>query len=482
MNSLKKNLSYQIIYQILNTCIPLITSPYLARTLGATQQGVFSYTQSIVNYFTLIAMLGVMNYGTRIIAEDGTDKEKRSIDFWNIYILQFLLSFLCLIIYIMCVIYVFNDNKLIMFLQSLNILGSLIDINWLYFGTEEFEITVKRSMKIRSLSVVLILIFVRQSSDLWIYTLIMAGGTFFTNFILWFFSWKLIDFKLLNKICIRDIKLHLKPNIVLFIPLAAMSVYHTMDKTMLGFFSSYEQSGFYYNTDKIINIPISVITGIGTVMMSRTTSILAAGFKNKANQLFNISIEIVSVVAIAMSFGISAIAKEFVPIFFGEKFDTCIGLIILLSPVLLIKALSNVVRSQFLIPMHKESIFIQSVFMGAVINFIINLFLIRTYGAIGAIFGTIFAELISCIWQFFKIHEQIKCIHILLKSSIYILFGTIMFFIIRLIANYLKIGLFGIVIEIIIGAIIYMLLCIIYWYVTKSELLNIIKNIHIKLF
>lgn len=50
MSKLKKNLGYQTIYQILNTCIPLITSPYLARVLGAEKQGVFSYTQSIINY------------------------------------------------------------------------------------------------------------------------------------------------------------------------------------------------------------------------------------------------------------------------------------------------------------------------------------------------------------------------------------------------------------------------------------------------
>lgn len=86
MSKLKKNLGYQTIYQILNTCIPLITSPYLARVLGAEKQGVFSYTQSIVNYFTLFAMLGVVNYGTRTIADCGKDRGKRSKTFWNIYI------------------------------------------------------------------------------------------------------------------------------------------------------------------------------------------------------------------------------------------------------------------------------------------------------------------------------------------------------------------------------------------------------------
>ena len=42
--NLKKNLGLQTIYQVLNTCLPLITAPYLARTLGAKQLGIFSYT------------------------------------------------------------------------------------------------------------------------------------------------------------------------------------------------------------------------------------------------------------------------------------------------------------------------------------------------------------------------------------------------------------------------------------------------------
>ena len=67
MKSLKKNLTYQTIYQVLVTITPLITSPYLSRKLGAAGLGIYSYTQSIVNYFVLFAMLGFINYGTRTI-------------------------------------------------------------------------------------------------------------------------------------------------------------------------------------------------------------------------------------------------------------------------------------------------------------------------------------------------------------------------------------------------------------------------------
>lgn len=154
MSKLKKNLGYQTIYQILNTCIPLITSPYLARVLGAEKQGVFSYTQSIVNYFTLFAMLGVVNYGTRTIADCGKDRGKRSKTFWNIYILQLCCTVISISVYTFYLTQICSQNIYIAFLQIFYLLGSLVDINWLFFGVEKFKITVSRNMVIRICSVV----------------------------------------------------------------------------------------------------------------------------------------------------------------------------------------------------------------------------------------------------------------------------------------------------------------------------------------
>ena len=78
MSSIKKNLGLQTAYQILSACMPLITAPYLARRLGAEQLGIFSFTTSVVMYFTLFAMLGTVNYGTRSVAAVKNDRNKRN--------------------------------------------------------------------------------------------------------------------------------------------------------------------------------------------------------------------------------------------------------------------------------------------------------------------------------------------------------------------------------------------------------------------
>lgn len=389
---IKRNLIYQIFYQIINTSIPLITSPYLARKLGASQQGVFSYTQAIVNYFTLFAMLGVVNYGTRTIAEVGDDKEKRSFIFWSIYAMQLVMSVISLFVYCIYSAIICNNNIFITWLQGFYLLGAIIDINWLFFGMEKFVLTVKRSLIVRIITFLMIILFVKKPEDLWVYTFIMAGGTFLSNAIMWKYLVIAVDLRQIKNIKVEDVTRHIKPNIVLFIPLLAMSVYHIMDKTMLGKMSTFEQTGYYYNSDKVINIPISIVNGIGTVMLPRMSALSEAGKEKDSAKIFFISVELITMISVAMAAGMAAISKEFTPIFFGDGFEPCIDLIIWLSPVLIIKSLSQTSRMQFLVPNHHEDIFIQSVLVGAILNFVVNFLLISRMGAMGAVIGTTVAE------------------------------------------------------------------------------------------
>ncbi|WP_444195881.1 oligosaccharide flippase family protein, partial [Catenibacterium sp.] len=62
-NSVKKNLLYQSFYEIIIIILPLLTSPYISRVLGAENLGIFSYTYSVAYYFQLLGMLGIKFYG-----------------------------------------------------------------------------------------------------------------------------------------------------------------------------------------------------------------------------------------------------------------------------------------------------------------------------------------------------------------------------------------------------------------------------------
>ena len=82
--SIAKNYVYNLIYQMLTILLPLVTTPYLSRVLGAESIGIYGYTISIVTYFILFGTLGVSMYGQREIAYKGENKKERSKTFWEI--------------------------------------------------------------------------------------------------------------------------------------------------------------------------------------------------------------------------------------------------------------------------------------------------------------------------------------------------------------------------------------------------------------
>lgn len=465
MANLKKNLGYQTVYQLLNTCLPLITAPYLSRVLGATQLGIQSYVSSISSYFALFAMLGIVNYGTRAIAEKNNDFQERSRIFWEIYAIQFFFSVLMSAGYFL--FYIFSkENRLIILLQGIAVFSCIFDIGWLFFGLEKFEITVKRNIIVRIMTVIITIVFVKNEGDLWKYVLILVMSTFINNIILWKFLGQFIHYIKPN---FGNIIKHFVPILVLFVPLLALSVYHLMDKTMLGMMSTFEESGYYYNADKIVNIPIGVLTGVGTVLLPRITSLLRQQRKDEADQLFLVSLQGIIIASIAISFGIAAVAKEFIPFFFGGGYDSCILLAIVLSPVLVIKSVSLTFRNAYLIPNNRDKCFVCSVIAGAIANVISNYFLIPRHGALGAVIGTLIAECVSLIWQIVGTRKEVKFAKTFLDSIVYLAIGFVMFFSVRWGASVFDTSnLIKLICEIPIGVVAYCVLTFLYLKLSKN--------------
>ena len=88
-SKLGSNIIFSFVYEVLMLCFPLIVTPYVSRTLGASGIGTYAYHYAIAHYFAMVAMLGLRNYGNRCIAScKKGDKEGISKVFWSIYRVQ----------------------------------------------------------------------------------------------------------------------------------------------------------------------------------------------------------------------------------------------------------------------------------------------------------------------------------------------------------------------------------------------------------
>lgn len=474
MTSIKKNLMYNIFYQILTIVLPLLTAPYISRTLGATNVGIYSYSYSVAYYFILFAMLGISNYGNRTIAMFRDDKEKLSSKFSEIYYIQLFMFSISIIFYLIYTVFINRSNSTIVWLQLIYVFSGVLDISWLFFGLEKFKITVTRNTIIKLLTVLLIFIFVKNESDLWIYTLIMSTGTLLSQLYLWFQLKGIIKFK---KCKFNDIKEHIKPILILFVPVISYSIYKVMDKIMLGNMSSFEQVGFYQSSEKIINIPMGIITAVGTVMMPRMSNIISKGDKKNTNEYIRISIKLVTLIGSALTFGIIGTSKVLSIVYFGEDFVSCASILILLSLTIFSLSWANVCRTQYLIPKKEDKKYIISTIVGAVVNLIINIILIPKFGANGAAVGTIFAELCVMLIQLYFVNKNIPILKYILNSIHYIVSGIIMMIVVYIIYKKFGISVNTLILQIGLGGLTYIITCFLFIKIFKDDIFKLLKKI-----
>lgn len=473
--SITKNYIYNLIYQVVVLILPLITAPYISRVLGAENIGIYSYTISIVTYFILFGSLGIAIYGQREIAYLQEKPEEYSKTFLEIVILRFITISISMIIFYFT--FVQNGQYAVYYrILLLELFATCLDISWFFQGLEEFKKTVVRNTVVKIISIICIFTFVKTSDDLFKYFLIYVFSTTIGNISLWLYLPKY-----LKKINIKKINIfrHLKATLALFIPQIAIQIYTVLDKVMIGtIILDKSEVGFYEQSQKIIKMLLTIVTSLGTVMVPRMANTFINGDSKKIQQYLKKSFNYVFLISIPMIFGIMAVANNFVPLFFGEGYEKVIILMSVISPILLIIGLSNVIGTQYLLPTKRQKEYTISVVIGSIVNFSVNMLLIKKYGALGASIGTVVAEMVVTIIQFIFVRKDIHILDILKLSVKYILAGFIMFIICLLIGNFIKNSFICIIIQIFVGILIYMLILIL----LKDEfVLSIISKIKNKI-
>lgn len=262
-NSIKKNYIYNLMYEILAIITPMITAPYAARVLGAQGVGANAYVGSFVSYFAIFAVTGTTTYGKRKIAENQQNIEKRSRDFWEIFLFRTICT---LIVFCAYLVFIFNflpQYRILFYLQILSIFSYMFDISWYFQGMENFKLTAIRNAIIKIVATVLLFVCIKSPDDLPMYVFINCGSTLLVNMTMWGYMKKEVTAVKLSSL---NLKQHFKPIMGLFIPVIAIQIYTVLDISMLGAFSSETQVAYYEQAERIIKIVRSVINSFVSVL------------------------------------------------------------------------------------------------------------------------------------------------------------------------------------------------------------------------
>lgn len=424
--SITRNYIYNMVYQVLILILPLITTPYLSRVLGAEGVGIYSYTYAIVTYFILFGSLGIALYGQREIAYSQENPEKRKKIFIEIVIFRFITIAIATIFYY----FLFVNGKeyqLYYKILILELIAAAFDISWFFQGLEEFKKTVTRNVLVRICSVTLVFILVKTKEDLAKFTLIYSLADLLGNLSLWLYLPKYLKGIKITNI---NIKQHLPHIVLLFIPQIANQVYKILDTTMIGWLvKDKAETGYYEQGHKVIRLLLTIVNSLGVVMIPRMANAFANNDRKQINDYMRMSFNFTFFLSFPIMFGIVSISEAFVPVFFGEGYEKVTYLIYLLSPMVLLMGIANVIGTQYLLPTKRQKEYTSSVTIGIIVNFILNYILITLYQSIGAAIATVASQLVVDYLQYRHIKNDIKLSTLGKLCYKYLLSAIIMFLI-----------------------------------------------------
>ena len=410
--SVKVNYILNLINTGTQMLFPLITFPYVCRVIEADGIGQINFFQSIISYISLFTCLGIPMYAIREIARDRSDVVQMNRTAMEILLLHSMLTLVgYAIVAILCLtVPQIQVNIPLFLILSLTIFFTAIGCEWFYQGIEDFKYITIRGLIIKTVSVVLLFIFVKSKTDLLYYGCYTVFGVLGGN---------IFNFFRLRKYIHREniifselhIKRHVKPVLKVFSFSVVTSIYLQLNTVLLGFLKNALAVGYFAAATKVMQMLLTMSACLGSVMMPRASHLIAENKEDEFNRLIQKSYDFTLAIALPMTIGLIFCAPSLITALCGAKFEHSILPSQIIAPIILMVAISNVFGIQVLFPKGKINIVTLCCGIGAVADLILNLCLIPIFSYIGTSIAYLGAEVATTVSMYFIGRRYIPIIY-----------------------------------------------------------------------
>lgn len=394
--SLKKNFVMNMILMGSQYIFPLITFPYVSRVLLAEGNGEINFALSVVNYFVLLASLGIPTYGVRACAVVREDKNELSRTVQELFLLNTLttiIAFVALVISIL-LIPTFNMYADLIVIQSATLWLNLLGVDYMYQALEEYSYITRRSIAFKALGILLMFLFVHERNDVAIYAAVGVVGSSGSLLLNFFKARHYIDFKPIRP---WQFGRHLRPIFDFFLLSASWTLFSNFGSVVLGFMSSTTEVGYYAASLKVKTLLASSVSALGTVLLPRLSSYYHA---NKLNEFYRLLVKDSSLICVfglcVVVFGIVD-AEQIILLLSGESYLAAVPAMRAIMASVMCVGFSTMLGSNVLIPQGRERVTTNSTFIGFVVLAPMTYLLVPLLGAAGAAVATTAGELLIVV-------------------------------------------------------------------------------------
>lgn len=454
--SISKNYIFTLCYQILTMITPLITTPYVSRVLQPEGIGAYSYASATATYFIIFGALSIGFYGHLEIAKNRDNQERVNQLFEETFVLQSITMMTAIIVYGIVFWFVADSAGIMNRILIITLIAKLFDISWLLEGLEEFQTIAVRNLVVRLLGVAAIFLFVKEQSDLYKYVFLVQAIEVIGNLTLWKYVIDHFRFVQLDR---GEMWSLFKNGLPFFVPSLATSIYTVLDKTMIGLLTGEAaQNGYYEQANKIVQLLAGFVTSLSIVVQPRAAYYQEKGMKEQLYAVRKNAFNFILIITIPMVFGLISVSNTLIPLFLGTGYEECVEILNVLSVLILALGMDNLIGKQILMVEGMQKDYNIGIIAGACTNLVMNLLLIRKYGAFGAAISSAAAECVILLSFICFSRKQYDYKPVMKKGLQYLIFSILMVFALKIIERFMPLGVWRLIVQMLAGICIYLIL------------------------
>ena len=470
-SSLAKNAIYKVILNVFNLLVPLFVGPYVAGLLEPDLYGIYNRVYAEFQIFFIIGAFGIYNYGVREISKVRKDKDKFENIFTSLFVIGILSNLIVTIFYIGYILIRGNGIDSIVYLvMIIQMVSNVFYIEFVNEAVENYRFIALKTILIRILYLISIFAFVRKSTDVIIYSIVVSTTVLLNNLASFFYLKKQyrFNFKNLSILC------HIVPLIINLIFTNVELLYGQLDKVLLGaFVSDIAVTEYTLPTTlagMLSTIPLSLIT----VAIPRLSNYVGNGDKeNYIVTLKNTSRTYMAILA-PMSFGVIVLAREIMWLYSQDVYTYTYPVLICAAVSRIIYGYQSIMTYLVMYVNGKEKRLTLLLFQGGVVNMILDFILVilGKFTPLSSLITTVLSVMVFIFLSARFAKRELALQDIFLTKQIigYFLISS-SFILVSLCINYFNLGyVWNIALEIIICISIYA----VYMVMTKDPLVKML--------
>ena len=354
-----------------NLILPLITFPYLVRTLGIEFYGLVIFAQAFISYFNIIAEYGFNFSGTREISLSKNSIEELTIAYNSIMTARFILVIICLIV--MTIVVLSFDKFLIYwelyFLTFGMVIGTMLFPTWFFQGMEKMKYITILSIISKSIFTISIFVFVKSPSDYLLIPVLNSGGYIFVGVIsMIIINVKFnIPFKIQKNI---NVWRHLREGYYIFISTISTNLYTTTTTVVLGLVTNTTMVGYYAIAEKALRIIVAMFSPFTQTIYPHIIQLAENSFEETVillRRILNFTI-LISIFMWIIGF---IFTEQIFHLLFSENVNHSIIIFKILSPLIIILPIATILFNIVLLPFKMDKYFSRIYMTGAILNLLV---------------------------------------------------------------------------------------------------------------